>query len=49
MAIEFIGDCGRGKSTRLRWLQSRLPQSTYVYLPEDAPVPAIPDRRSTDH
>ncbi|KAA1260801.1 hypothetical protein LF1_33430 [Rubripirellula obstinata] len=41
-AIEFIGDCGRGKSTRLHWLGSRLPQATYVYLPEEGPVPAIP-------
>ncbi len=42
MAVEFIGDCGRGKSTRLRWLQSRLPSAIYVYLPEDEPIPAIP-------
>lgn len=41
-AIEFIGECGRGKSTRLRWLQSRLHQSSYVYLPEDGPIPAFP-------
>jgi hypothetical protein len=41
-AIEFIADCGRGKSTRLHWLRSRLPNSSYVYLPEEGPVPAIP-------
>ena len=42
MAIEFIGRCGRGKSTRLRHLQSRLPDSAYVYLPETGTIPAIP-------
>ena len=41
-AVEFIGECGRGKSTRLRWLQSRTVGSVYVYLPEDGPIPAIP-------
>ncbi|MDA8744457.1 hypothetical protein N9N28_07485 [Rubripirellula amarantea] len=41
-AVQFIGDCGRGKSTRLISLQSRLPESVYVYLAEDAPVPALP-------
>ena len=40
--VQFIGDCGRGKTTRMLSLQARLPDSSYVYLPEDQPCPAIP-------
>ena len=40
-ALQFIGDCGRGKTTRMLALAGRLPQSSYVYLPEDQPCPAI--------
>ncbi len=41
-AIQLIGDCGRGKTTRMLALQDRLPRSSYVYLAEDEPCPAIP-------
>lgn len=41
-ALQFIGDCGRGKSTHLLALERLLPESAYVYLPEDGPLPAIP-------
>lgn len=41
-AIQFVGECGRGKTTRLLALRAKLPQSSYVYLGEDQPCPAIP-------
>ncbi len=41
-AIQFIGQCGRGKTTRMLKLASRLPASTYTYLAEDGHCPAIP-------
>ena len=41
-AIQLIGDCGRGKTTRMLALQDRLPRSSYVYLAEDELCPAIP-------
>ena len=41
----MIGDCGRGKTTRMLTLAARLPDSGYVYLPEDGPCPAIPNSR----
>lgn len=40
-AVQLIGDCGRGKTTRMLALHHRLPDSSYVYLPEDAPCPSI--------
>jgi energy-coupling factor transporter ATP-binding protein EcfA2 len=40
-AVQFIGDCGRGKTTRMLALAQMLPESSYVYLPEDGPCPAI--------
>jgi hypothetical protein len=41
-AVQLIGDCGRGKTTRMLALHRKLPRSSYVYLPEDGPCPAIP-------
>ncbi|WP_203329134.1 hypothetical protein [Candidatus Laterigemmans baculatus] len=41
-ALQFMGDCGRGKTTHLLTLQTQLPDSAYVYLAADAPTPAIP-------
>ncbi|MFK8113435.1 MAG: hypothetical protein AB8B91_14620 [Rubripirellula sp.] len=40
-AVQLIGDCGRGKTTRMLSLADQLPESQYVYLPEDGPCPAI--------
>ena len=40
-AVQLIGDCGRGKTTRMLALAQRFPESSYVYLPEDGPCPAI--------
>lgn len=44
-AIQFIGDCGRGKTTRLLALRAKLPRSSYAYLGENLPCPAIPEGR----
>lgn len=41
-ALQFIGECGRGKTTRLLALRAKLPQSSYTYLAENQPCPAIP-------
>lgn len=40
-AVQLIGDCGRGKTTRMLVLKNRFSNGTYVYLPEDTPCPAI--------
>lgn len=40
-AVQWIGDCGRGKTTRMLALASRFPAASYVYLPEDRPCPPI--------
>lgn len=40
-AVQLVGDCGRGKTTRMLALASRFPDASYVYLPEDGPCPAI--------
>lgn len=40
-ALQLIGDCGRGKTTRLLALRKRFPASSYVYLPEEGPCAAI--------
>ncbi len=42
MAVQLIGDAGRGKTTRMLVLQHQLADSAYVYLAEDEPCPAIP-------
>ncbi len=41
-AVQLIGDCGRGKTTRMLVLAEAFDDSAYVYLPEDEPCPAIP-------
>ena len=41
-AVQLIGACGRGKTTRMLALLSRLPEASYVYLAEDEPCAAIP-------
>lgn len=43
MAVQLIGDCGRGKTTRMLVLAEAFEDSAYVYLPEDEPCPAIPN------
>lgn len=40
-AVQLIGDCGRGKTTRMLALMRVLPEASYAYLPEDGPCPAI--------
>lgn len=42
-AVQLIGDCGRGKTTRMLVLAASLPDASYVYLPEDEPCPGIPE------
>jgi len=42
-AVQLIGECGRGKTTRLLALLKIFPRAAYVYLPEDQPCPPIPD------
>ena len=44
-ALQFVGDCGRGKSTHLLALQKAIADSIYVYFPEDGPRPRLPARR----
>jgi len=41
-AVQWIGKCGRGKTSQLLGWSARIPTSEYVYLPEDGPCPAIP-------
>jgi len=40
-AVQLIGPCGRGKTTRLLALLHREPAASYVYLAEDEPCGAI--------
>ncbi|MEZ6091864.1 MAG: hypothetical protein R3C05_28435 [Pirellulaceae bacterium] len=42
-AIQFLADCGRGKTTHLLAIANQFPESAYVYLPEDGRHPKIPD------
>ena len=42
VAIQFIGKCGRGKTTRMLKLAKRFDDSSYTYIPEDQPCPPIP-------
>jgi hypothetical protein len=44
-AVQFVGDCGRGKTTRMLSLAERIPDAAYTYLPEDGPCPPIPQGR----
>jgi hypothetical protein len=44
-AVQFIGDCGRGKSTHLHALRARFPDAPYVYFAEGErpqPIPGGP-------
>jgi hypothetical protein len=40
-AVQFVGDCGRGKTTRLMAIHGRFDDASYVYLPEGEPTPPI--------
>jgi hypothetical protein len=40
-AVQFVGQCGRGKTTRMLKLRSHLPESSYTYIPEQPPCPPI--------
>ena len=40
-AVQFIGECGRGKTTRMLKLRSVLPRASYTYIPEHPPCPPI--------
>ena len=42
-AVQLVGDCGRGKTTRMLALAGKFSDASYVYLPEDGPCPAIPE------
>ncbi|EMI17625.1 hypothetical protein RMSM_05449 [Rhodopirellula maiorica SM1] len=42
-ALQLIGDCGRGKTTRMLALLRHFPHASYVYLDEDLPCAAIPE------
>lgn len=44
-AIQFVGNCGFGKTTHLLALERRLGSSKYVYYPETGPRPALPRER----
>ena len=41
-ALQLLGDCGRGKSTHMHAILDCFPDGSYVYLPEDGPIPKIP-------
>lgn len=45
--LEFLGEAGRGKSTRLHALRGHFPEAPYCYFPEDGPFPEIPERAPT--
>lgn len=40
-AVQFIGQCGRGKTTRMLKLRSQLCEASYTYIPERPPCPPI--------
>lgn len=42
VAIQFLGDKGRGKTTHLLKLHSAFRQAPYIHIAEDEPTPAIP-------
>lgn len=42
VAVQFIGRCGRGKTTRMLSLANRLDESSYTYIPENKVCPPIP-------
>ncbi len=43
--VQFIGECGRGKSTHLLALAKQLPAARFIYIPEQGPTPPLPDFR----
>jgi hypothetical protein len=45
MALQFVGDCGFGKTTHLLAIERRLASAKYVYYPETGPRPALPSQR----
>ena len=42
-AVQLIGRCGNGKTTRMLVLSRHFSDSSYTYLPEDKPCPPIPE------
>lgn len=44
-ALQFVGDCGFGKTTHLLAIEKCLPDAAYVYYPETGPRPALPCKR----
>ncbi len=44
-AIQFVGDCGFGKTTHLLAIEKRLANAAYVYYPETGPRPVLPRER----
>ena len=43
--VQFVGECGRGKSTHLLALAKQLPTARFIYIPEKGPSPTLPDIR----
>ncbi len=41
-ALQFVGDCGFGKTSHLLALLREIPTASYVYFPEDGPRPSLP-------
>lgn len=41
-AVQFTGECGRGKSTHLHALRAHFPDAPYLYFAEGARPPPIP-------
>ncbi len=44
-ALQFVGDCGFGKTTHLLALLRHLPAASYVYYPEAGTPPPLPRAR----
>ena len=43
--VQFVGECGRGKSTHLLALAKQLSAARFIYIPEEGPSPSLPDFR----
>jgi hypothetical protein len=43
--VQFVGECGRGKTTHLLALAKQLPTARFIYIPENGPSPPLPDSR----
>lgn len=41
--VQILGECGRGKTARMRFLERRFPGTPYVYLAENEPLPELPE------